>query len=90
MSKPNFSESAVNFQKFLIKSSFCFLGVFLGYFLWQQNLVKIEYTAKHIWDGEFLLTLIPYIMGCSLSRLNYYLSVKNEMETEEGITLHII
>ena len=25
-------------------------------------------------DGEFLLTLIPYIVGCSLSRLNYYLS----------------
>lgn len=77
VSKPIFSKLVFNFQEFFILS-FCFL--------WQQSLVKIEETAKHIWDGEFLLTLIPHIMGCSISSLNYYLSVKNEMETEVGIT----
>lgn len=46
--------------------------------------MKREDTAKHTLDDEFLLTLIPYIMGCSLSTQNYYLSVQNEMETEGG------
>lgn len=48
--------------------------------------MKREDTAKHTLDDEFLLTLIPYIMGCSLSTQNYYLSVQNEMETEGGVT----
>lgn len=80
MSKHIFSKSVVNFQKFLIKFLYFF------YFLWEQSLVKREDTAKHTLDDEFLLPLIPYIMGCSLSTLNYYLSVQNEMETEGGVT----
>lgn len=46
--------------------------------------MKREDTAKYSLDDEFLLSLIPYIMGSSLSTLNYYLSVQNEMETEGG------
>ena len=88
VSKHMFSKT-VNFKRFLNKSLFyiiLFYFILFFYFLWQQNLVKMEDKAKCILGSEFLLTLISYVMSCSLSTLNYYLSVQNEMQTEEGIT----
>lgn len=81
MSKHIFSKLVVNFQVFLRKSL-----VFFPLSPLATKFGKTEDMVIHTLDGKFLLMLIPYVMGCPLSVLNYSLSLQNEMEIEEGIT----